>query len=203
MLGGEAWPATLHDYYQGQGFRFCPQATKYTDGEPWGDKNTGWSLTGYTAFGLMNMNGSYGINDWAYSQPPGVTTTWGISLTGKNWAKSDPPDARNVPLFLDCMHIGSVPLDAWAEPPARDEWGYHVSASGMIGRYVFDRHGNGSTNCLFFDISARKVGLKELWTLKWHRQWDTKGPYTLAGNGGTPSPLWEEKAPWMRRFKDY
>ena len=205
MLGGEAWPVELYDYYQGQGFRFCPQATKYIDGEPWGDKNTGWSWTWGNPSDptVMDMNGSYGMNDWAYSPPPGVTTTWGIDIRGKNYAKSDPPDASNAPLFLDCMHIGSVPIDAFDEPPFKDEWLEHVLAPGMIGRYVMDRHGNGNTNCLFFDISARKVGLKELWTLKWHRQWDTKGPYTLAGNGGTASPLWAEKAPWMVRFKDY
>ena len=195
--GAEGWPLTLYDYYQGQGFRFCPQATRYIDGEPWGDKNTGWSWT-WSSSNAMDMNGSYGINDWAYSPPPGVTTTWGIDLVGKCWPKSDPPNARNVSLFLDCMHIGSVPLDAWAEPPTLDEQYYHPAASGMIGRYVMDRHDNGNTNCLFFDMSARKVGLKELWTLKWHGQWDTKGPWTLAG-GVTPDD-WPD---WMRSFKDY
>ena len=198
--GAEAWAVEMYDYYQGQRFRFCPQATKYMD-RMWGDKNTGWADTWISRTGLMDMNGSYGINDWAYSPPPGVTTTWGYSTVGKCWPKSDPPDARNVPLFLDCVHHGSIPVSALDEPPAKDEWGYHAAAPGLIGRYVMDRHGNGNTNCLFFDISARKVGLKELWTLKWHGQWDTKGPYTLAG--GATSALWEEKAPWMVRFKDY
>ena len=38
----------------------------------------------------------------------------------------------------------------------------------------------------------------ELWTLKWHRNFDTTGPWTKAG--GVQPADWPE---WMRRFKDY
>jgi hypothetical protein len=48
------------------------------------------------------------------------------------------------------------------------------------------------------DWPARKVGLKELWALKWHRQFDTAGPWTKAG--GVKPEDWPE---WMRHFKDY
>ena len=51
---------------------------------------------------------------------------------------------------------------------------------------------------LFMDWSVRKVGLKELWTLKWNRQFDTTGPWTKAG--GVDPSSWPE---WIRRFKDY
>ena len=51
---------------------------------------------------------------------------------------------------------------------------------------------------LVMDFSARKVGLKELWTLKWHRQYDTWGPWTRAG--GVRPEHWPE---WMRNFKEY
>ncbi|MHC4462073.1 MAG: hypothetical protein ACYS6W_13180 [Planctomycetota bacterium] len=40
------------------------------------------------------------------------------------------------------------------------------------------------------DWSVRKIGLKELWRLKWHRKWDTNGW----------SGEWPE---WMKNFKDY
>jgi len=45
---------------------------------------------------------------------------------------------------------------------------------------------------------VREVGLKQLWTLKWHRQFDTAGPWTRAG-GCTP----EKWPPWMRGFEYY
>jgi len=46
--------------------------------------------------------------------------------------------------------------------------------------------------------SVRKVGLKKLWALKWHRGFNTANHRTKAG-GVLPSD-WPE---WMRSFKDY
>jgi hypothetical protein len=48
------------------------------------------------------------------------------------------------------------------------------------------------------DSSVRKVGLKELWTLKWHRKFNTANRWTRAG--GVQPEDWPE---WMRNFKDY
>lgn len=48
------------------------------------------------------------------------------------------------------------------------------------------------------DLNVRKVGLKELWTLNWHRQFDTAGPWTTAG--GAQHEDWPV---WMRKLKDY
>jgi hypothetical protein len=48
------------------------------------------------------------------------------------------------------------------------------------------------------DWSVRKVELKELWTLKGHRKFDTVGPWTKAG-GAQPG----DRPQWMRKFKDY
>jgi len=64
-------------------------------------------------------------------------------------------------------------------------------------RLCVNRH-NGAENLLFMDFSARKVGLKELWTLKWHRSYNTEGPWTKAG-GALPND-WPA---WMRGFRDY
>jgi prepilin-type N-terminal cleavage/methylation domain-containing protein/prepilin-type processing-associated H-X9-DG protein len=60
-----------------------------------------------------------------------------------------------------------------------------------------NRHAGG-INAVFLDWSVRKVGLKELWTLKWDRKYYTAGPWTKAG-GALPGD-WPE---WMRGFKDY
>jgi hypothetical protein len=53
-------------------------------------------------------------------------------------------------------------------------------------------------NMMFLDWSVRKVGLKELWMFKWHRKYDTAGPWTTAG--GVMPDEWPE---WMRHFKNY
>jgi hypothetical protein len=49
-----------------------------------------------------------------------------------------------------------------------------------------------------YDWSVRKVGLKGLWTLKWHREYNTGGPWTRAG--GVRAEDWPA---WMRKLKDY
>jgi prepilin-type processing-associated H-X9-DG protein len=64
-------------------------------------------------------------------------------------------------------------------------------------RICIDRH-DAFINMAFLDWSVRKVGLKELWTLKWHRAYPQAGAYTLAG--GVQSTDWPE---WMKKFKDY
>jgi len=63
--------------------------------------------------------------------------------------------------------------------------------------FVINRH-DAFVNHLFMDWSVRKVGLKELWMLKWHREYDINGPWTKAG--GVVLSDWPE---WMRGFKDY
>jgi prepilin-type processing-associated H-X9-DG protein len=63
--------------------------------------------------------------------------------------------------------------------------------------FCIDRH-DGTVNVLFMDWTTRKVGLKELWTLKWHRTFDVTGPWTMAGMARSAD--WPE---WMRRYKDY
>jgi hypothetical protein len=59
------------------------------------------------------------------------------------------------------------------------------------------RH-NGFVNGAFMDFSTRRIGLKELWSLRWHREFQMRGPWTRAG--GVESQDWPE---WMKGFKDY
>ncbi len=66
-----------------------------------------------------------------------------------------------------------------------------------MNRVCVDRH-NGFVNSLFADWTVRKIGLKELWTLKWHRTYDTTGPWTKAG--GVTADRWPQ---WMRGYKEY
>jgi hypothetical protein len=51
---------------------------------------------------------------------------------------------------------------------------------------------------LFVDGSVRKVGLKELWTLRWHQAFSTDGPWTRVG--GVQAENWPD---WIRAFRDY
>jgi len=95
-------------------------------------------------------------------------------------------------VVLDCALFASLPEAADQPPKVPDDF-----ASGGMRYFCINRH-NGFVNALFMDGSVRKIGLKELWTLKWHRQFDTAGTWTKAG-GIRP----EDWPKWMRRFKDY
>ena len=198
--GAEAWPAILFDYYVNQDFRFCPEAMADKDDRYWGDHETAWDLNeNYTAiWGFEQMEGSYGINDWVYNPPPGVTSSFGFSLTNENFDSPDVEQADQVPLFLDCVLTGSFPLDS-DRPPARPQWPHYQSS--LIGRYCMDRHGRGTMNGLFLDGHARSVGCKELWTLKWSRGFNRQNAHTLAG--GATRARWESEAPWMASFTDF
>ena len=66
-----------------------------------------------------------------------------------------------------------------------------------MGLFCVNRH-EACVGGLFLDWSVRKVGLKELWTLKWHPNFKTAGRWTKAG-GVNP----EDWPAWMRNFKDY
>jgi prepilin-type N-terminal cleavage/methylation domain-containing protein/prepilin-type processing-associated H-X9-DG protein len=106
----------------------------------------------------------------------------------------------NVPAILDAGSFSCWMLRA-DEPPPKEE-PFRTSATVLVGSpyntdLCINRH-NGTLNALFLDWSVRPVGLKELWTLKWHGDFDTAGPWTRAG--GVNAENWPL---WMRRFKDY
>ncbi len=102
----------------------------------------------------------------------------------------------------DCAIIGATVL-ASDRPPEYDGdcanvWGAGGSTD-EIRRFCMNRH-DGNMMGLFLDSSVRKVGLKELWTLKlkWHRDFNTTGFWTKAGSAKP-----EDRPQWMRNFKDY
>jgi len=100
-----------------------------------------------------------------------------------------PPPRADVPVMMDAMHWWADLVPEWGPPPYADYPGKPLMC--------INRH-NGGINILFSDWSVRKVGLKELWTLKWRKYFDTAGRWTRAG-GVQP----EDWPAWMRGFKDY
>ena len=204
--GAEAWPAVMIDLYggsrnqdkagfdrpPGEDIRLCPEAGHNEDGGV-GDAHTIWNY-GADSLGVR-WTGAYGMNDWVFSPAPGVDNTWGINTVGKAVSRPWPDDAEKVPLLLDCVHIGSVPFEG-DSPPVMDQYGYHTSS--LMARYCFDRHRLGTIASCFMDASARSVGLKELWTLKWELTYNTNGQWTLGG--GVSPTAWPE---WMRDFPDF
>ena len=103
-------------------------------------------------------------------------------------------------LLLDSVYVDGF-VQEYDPPPTDEEHELDIYVADWntyaMKFFCIDRH-DGGINGVFLDMSVRKVGLKELWTLKWHREFNTAGPWTLAG-GVTPTD-WPE---WMQDMEAY
>jgi prepilin-type processing-associated H-X9-DG protein len=175
------WIKQLDDHYKdwkSMRIWFCPTAKRPTFDEngvmtPSLDIFNAWGIFYGEGHSPNGAAGSYGLNGYLIGQ----------KFEGRN----------NVPVFVDALRFDLWPQET--DPPTAYE--FAAWSSNNMARCCINRH-NGAINTLFADWSSRKIGLKQLWTLNWHSQFDTKGPWTIAG-GVQPSD-WPE---WMRNFSDY
>ena len=187
--------ASPDDYASSAKLYLCPMATRCDmtrfvenrRGASIGGKFTAWwtnELFSNDPSAFRFCCSSYGCNDYAW---------------GKNsYTAANLKAPSTIPILFDGAWPNCSPLET-DDPPVFDEDLAHDSGRGnSIKTACLDRHGNGTLNMAFADGASRRVGLKEIWTLKWHRQFDTAGPWTKAGSV-QPSD-WPE---WMRNFKDY
>lgn len=148
----------------------------------------------YRRFSDKGGGGSYRINGWVETR----NTTDGVGQLRENylrrWKTPQVNGAAHVPLLLDAQWI-----DGWPNPTNSplDYDGRPWQGQSNMARSCVNRH-NGIVDGVFLDWSVRKIGLKELWTLKWHRESDTAGAWTILG--GVTRDNWPE---WMRSCKDY
>ncbi len=206
--------------------RCCPAATKpaYPSGNTFfvdprlvGGRFVAWGsfqpFTGLHETLPASYHGSYSMNNWLAAPAPndssgqagGVPIVIGVYASqmpyveGRYfWKGTDAKGMANVPAFADSWWWCAWPKD-FDEPPATEETrtAFPCGCRDSMQRFCMRRHGQ-AVNVSFLDGSARRVGLKGLWTLKWHREYDTSGVWTQAG-GVSPGD-WPQ---WMRSFKDY
>ena len=195
--GHDIWVEALSPYYgDSEDILLCPSATK-TASEGRMSPYKAWEAPEGSPYGgVAGKRGSYMINWW-------VTNPY-------NYAKqkyTDDPRSWKTNLVnvstnrIPVLGAGGAVWRAFPDDTDRlprfdgdEAWG----AGCSMARFSLNRHEHGYTHILFMDWSARKVGLKELWTLKWHRHFNTDNQYTLAG--GMTRDQWPE---WMRSFKDF
>lgn len=191
--GNNRWVKAMGAYHKWDSdFTCCPNATKsWLDEDGFDNQLAGTDLGSTTAWGYYQqtgwvkpMKGSYGINGWCNNPDPGHTPH---SLPAEDfWRTPNVSGAAYVPLFLAAQRYNSWPLHTDRAPTFDGEiW----NDDAQMGRYCLNRH-NGYVNGIFLDFGARKIGLKELWKLKWHRRFDTN----------YPPPVWPD---WLVPFKEY
>ena len=185
------WPYIYRPYYSDSNdLLLCPMATRselrpdqtfpaYTFGQV-GSKSTAWKIV--TKYPEVVFEGSYGMN-------------------AQHWFHTGHPDIRgalnNVPVLLDCAHECAEPRSVFDDPP---EYNGAIGSSpiGDMEYFCINRH-DATINGMFLDFSVRRVGLKELWTLRWEPHFPA-GLSRWTKAGGVQPDDWPE---WMRNFKDY
>jgi prepilin-type N-terminal cleavage/methylation domain-containing protein/prepilin-type processing-associated H-X9-DG protein len=179
--------------YNARSISCCPMAVRVRNSEIstfYQDGGKAYEIQGihgetFSAWEIVNpdppFRGSYGSN-----QKLLMPNFWDLNINNiwKGLEILSVKDKPYVPVLLDA----TAPFISFMD---------NESPSKREGGSCINRH-YGHVNGLFLDWSVRKIGLKELWTLKWYEDFDTAGPWTKAG--GVQPEDWPE---WMRGFKDY
>lgn len=161
----------------------------------WGGPSNTYVM-GKTPGGPAGEECSYSSNNWVYYPRAGQTAIQGRP-TASNWKVKTVSGGNNIPIFGDAMWRGGGPSEQGkaGNPPGTDgEWD---GFSAEMKHFCIDRH-ETRVNWLFLDWSVRQVRLKELWTLKWNRDFNIAGPWTKAGN-----VIPRDWPDWMQKFKDF
>ena len=199
------WIVALRPYYRTKmGILICPTAVKRLPGmENYGSFDRTY-IMGSGGMESRQEEASYGANCWIFSPRPGQSSAEIQQRPVKwNWKNCDVRGGNEIPIFGDAMWRGGGPFymdgnpqsNRIAPPQFNGQW---AGAAHEMKHFVIDRHKNGRVNHMFLDWSAREVDLKELYTLKWHREFNKNGYWTRAG-GAQPS-IWPE---WLRKYKDF
>jgi len=191
------WVNPLRDYYKERDIRVCPEATKPefdVNGKPTGARHphAAWGMWNGRKWGapggVYDMDyGSYGMNGWVCNPPAGEDSGGG-RMNEYLWRTPVVPGAAKVPMFTDSARYENMTPNHTDEPPEYD--GEPISGNIDEMRICCINRHDGIVNMAFLDFSARKVGLKQLWGLKWHRSYDIHAP----------EPEWPY---WMRNLPDH
>lgn len=188
----EPWPQQLRALWphhaDSNDLFVCPTARRPLN-EALGSDNwqlgrtfSAWSLRSSTD--RVRIDCSYGLNVWAQSIPKtDPDPRYWLTVPGKS--------AATVPLLTDSV-LWWACREAIGNPPEDEDVWTDASLPCCMNRH------DGTIRAIFMDWSSRPVGVKELWTLKWHPEFDTRGPWTRAG--GVQPGSWPG---WMRPFRDY
>jgi prepilin-type N-terminal cleavage/methylation domain-containing protein/prepilin-type processing-associated H-X9-DG protein len=197
------WMTVMEPYYnKDPDMLLCPTATRLME------NTADWGT--FKAATLDNYIFSYGINSWvnnnAADRSGGRMVEWFWKNVQNNTTVAPgtrTPTGRvvsadRIPIFGDSTWYDAWPQHTDSPSLTPDAFGIgDKGTSGEMNHFCIDRH-NGFCNLAFMDWSVRHVGLKELWTLKWNRAFDTSGAWTKAG-GALP----EDWPVWLRLYKDH
>jgi prepilin-type N-terminal cleavage/methylation domain-containing protein len=200
----DAWPWEMFEFYKNKKLLLCPKANKPAPAAQglltslvarglsasskvpvaqsrvfYGGKYYAWLIRRRQDYESEIWLGSYGINQW-------VTRDYATVRDPElNWRTPNVREAAYVPMVMDGSKWSLTPLPQ-DSPPEYDGETYLANPPNIdeMKGCCLNRH-FGCVNIVFLDFHVDKVGLRELWLLKWHKQWP---PDSWPANW----PLWME-----------
>ncbi len=170
------WWLALEPYYKNRRLLCCPMA-KNPDLPAWpntyhsGNFGT-WPRQWFPdPKGGPNFYGSYGINEWVCNP----TEVYGIDPAEFQnfWRTPNVAGADRIPLLLDSWwDQGWAHYYDWI-PDWPGQW--QSTGANDMAHFCLIRH-SGAINGVFLDGSAKRVELKCLWNLNWHRGYPVDEP---------------------------
>ena len=160
------WPTLMLEYMGDTERRIwlCPAATKpfIHGGRPpfaaWYDESED------AAGNEVQVFGSYTVNLWC-----AITRDMGASRDpDKFWQTPYAKGCAYAPLLMDGNWSNTEP-ECYDEGPEYDGFWWQPNANEMK-RVSINRH-NYKVNACYLDFSAKTIGLKRLWKLRWHKKW--------------------------------
>ena len=119
------------------------------------------------------------MNSWAMPWNDAYETWGWVTNREMLWEKLDACNpAHEIPLATDAAWGLGFPEET--DRYTQDEWDY--GDGGWMSAYAIDRH-FGYVNAVMADVSAKKIRLPDMWTLRWYRRW---------------TPRYDVEIPWYR-----
>ncbi len=188
MEHGDWWREPLKRYSKDKKMWLCPTAAKNRTSV----SNDAMSLarSPTDAWRVPDSQGgdvgSYAPNGWMCNPPANLNTLWGRGPAENYWRGFPAKYGSEVPIFTEGWWVDAWPRDT--DTPSTDRDSFQAGGSGEMRTVCVDRH-NLTQNVLFADHSIRRVSLKELWRLRWHKNYNVHAEL----------PAWPV---WMARCKD-
>ncbi|HUW20720.1 MAG TPA: type II secretion system protein [Sedimentisphaerales bacterium] len=168
--GAVSWFHCIRNYHDpGDELLFCPLATVTQDK---GGRNPNMAWENTTDLGFY-YEGSYGINLYV-AKEPGDPEFWGSPYV---------VGASYVPLLV-CSQWKDIQPYPSDEPLPYESDVWTPGPWNEMRRPCIKRHPPYYINVLFLDFSVDARTIKQLWRLKWHKNWPA----------GHPLPIWPA---WM------
>lgn len=184
----DLWPdlwmqKLLENYSAIDKVRTCPTAPERSEGLLKKDSSAeGWVTRAWlVASGRVGFQGSYSINGYLYDESPYGNQDHFFK------SESDMRSPVKTPFFADAIWVDAWPLET--DRPARNLFNGDKFSGGGLSRIAIPRHSAtvavaarnfnpkdtlpGAVNVSFADNHVEAVKLENLWSLDWHKNWET------------------------------